>query len=314
MLNARRWLAASLCLLLACGCAFAQSSQVPSSPPPKESTQTEPGFSRRDLARLRPVVLRDLRGLLRRVDNENPSGADVEDAFQRCQFTPLRLGTLGPAVLVEAEAGHGKTNAAMLNIYVSSYGSYRRIIEAAGFGPMIIRGPGSVPNLVFGWASGVCHTKYYRYRYERGKYAVDACYQEDRGANWDGGSCMVKSCEGNLATFPNPWESPSEPADAGANSGPCRASAALSPTNVTADSSLPPPGDQVQFMLAASATGSCPKAPEVSGSWTTSDPANTAVSKRGLVTCLHATPTPATISYSGTFRAQTYSPATLTCK
>lgn len=205
MLNAFRcqWARAILCILLA----LAQPQFC-------SSTQAAPGLSAHELARLRPVVMPDLRRLLVRVYNDNPSAVDLEKEFQDCHFTQLKLGTLGPAVLVEAEAGHGKSNAAMLNIYVPSHGSYRRILEAAGFGPEVFRGPGPVPDLAFGWSSGVCYTKYYRYRYVRGKYTANACYQEDRGENWDGGDCTVKSCEGNLPIFSLPSDHSSDPAAA----------------------------------------------------------------------------------------------------
>lgn len=205
MLNTSRcrWSWAILCILVA----LAQPQFC-------SSAQADSGLSAHELARLRPVVMPDLRRLLARVYNDNPSAVDLEKEFQDCHFTQLKLGTLGLAVLVEAEAGHGKSNAAMLNIYVPSHGSYRRILEAAGSGPEIFRGPGSVPDLVFGWSSGVCYTKYYRYRYERGKYAVNACYQEDRGENWDGGDCKVKSCDENLPTFSLPSDHSSNPAAA----------------------------------------------------------------------------------------------------
>lgn len=211
MFNGVRW-PLVLCVLLAYCLNFAQS-QAPSSPVPKESLPEQSGISARELARLRPAVLRDLRKLLARIYNNTPSAADLEDEFQRCHFTPFKLGTLGPAIVVEAEAGHGKSNAAMLDMYVPSQGSYRRIMEAAGFGPEIVPGPGTIPDLVFGWSSGVCHTKYYLYRYERGRYTVEACDQEERGENWDGGSCIVKACEGHLPTFPYSFDSSLEPGD-----------------------------------------------------------------------------------------------------
>jgi hypothetical protein len=223
--HTRFLLPTSFCVLLTCGFGFAQS-QLPSSPTPKKSTQATPGISARNLARLRPVVLQDLRALVAGVYNiEDPSAAYLEEEFQRCQFTPLTLGTLGPAVLVEAQPGHGKTNASMLNIYLPSHGSYRRIVEAEGFGPEIVPGPKSIPYLVFGWSFGVCHTKSHRYRYQSGKYSIDACNQETGGEN--GGSCLIESCEGSLPTFHDPWQDQSEPKDASAEEGPCIVSAAL---------------------------------------------------------------------------------------
>ena len=191
------------CLLLACGCAFTQS-QRPSSVLPNESPWAQPGISPDELQRLHPVVLPELAGLLRRHYNENPSPVDVENEFQRCEFTPVSLGTLGRAIVVEAQTGRGKTNAGMLNIYVPNRGSYRRILEGMGFGPMILHGARPVPDLAFGLESGACHTKYFRYRYKHGKYVTDACYQEDRPADWNGGSCQVKRCDEHLPKFSDP--------------------------------------------------------------------------------------------------------------
>ncbi|HEX7158224.1 MAG TPA: hypothetical protein VF214_04390 [Edaphobacter sp.] len=182
----------------------AARSQAPPSNTHGRPAKADQRISTGDLARLRPVVQQDLKTLLAHVYNDdNLSAADLEDEFQQCKFTPLALGALGPAVLVEAGVGHGMANATMLNIYVPSHGTYRRVAEAAGFGPRIVPGPERVPDLVFGWASGVCHATFQRYRYQSGKYVRDACDQE-----YDNGDCAIKSCIGlglNLPTFPNPW-------------------------------------------------------------------------------------------------------------
>jgi len=169
--------------------------------PPKTITKSE-------LLRLRPAVQQDLTELLKQVYHENPSRQDVEREFEDCVFTPLRLGSsAGRAVLVEAQAGHGATgNAAMLNIYARNGNSYRRIVEALGFGPTIHPRPGSPPDLIFGWASGVCYATYSRYRFSHGKYVVDACDQEYRASGDVSEHCPIKACEGpqHYPTFPHP--------------------------------------------------------------------------------------------------------------
>jgi hypothetical protein len=199
-MNGRRWLITGSCVLVAAIYAFAQPQTSSSSP------WLATKISADELAKVRPVALPDLERLLQTIDNDKPSAEDVENEFRNCQFTLVRLGRLGIAVVVEAQAGHGKTNAAMLNVYAPSGNSYRRIVEAAGFGPEIFPGSASVPDLVFGWASGVCHTQYERYRYRHGRYSVDACNQEQEppGQNWNGDSCIIKSCGGAMPTFPQP--------------------------------------------------------------------------------------------------------------
>jgi len=171
----------------------------------EESGEADETVSRAELIRLRPVVKRDLKELLNRVNNDgDPSAADLEDEFERCRFTPLRLGSLGPAILVEAAAGHGAgANATMLNVYVPTRTSYRRIIEEAGFGPAIMPGSSSVPDLVFGWKMGYCGSTLQRYHYANGQFAVDACDREDRDDAR--GTCEVKACERPTRTFPDPW-------------------------------------------------------------------------------------------------------------
>jgi hypothetical protein len=178
--------------------------QTPSAPANKsihaEENPTEGKISKSEIERLRPAVLPDLRALMARVENDNPSPADVDEEFRHCEFTLFKLGKLGAAVLVEAQPGHGKSNAAMLNLYVPSHGTFRRILAAEGFGPEIISGSKPVPDLVFGWSAGVCHTTFYRYHYEHGKYVADACIQEE-DAGRDSEDCSIRACEGKLPTF-----------------------------------------------------------------------------------------------------------------
>lgn len=189
---------ALFCFVLVSGFGFAQSSSAAG-----DSTDPASGISQTEVARLRPVVLKDLTTLMARVDNDTPLAADVEVEFTRCQFTRVTLGSLGSAVVVEAQPGHGASNAAMLNIYVESHGTFRRILAGEGFGPEIIPGSKAVPDVIFGWASGVCHTTYYRYHYNGEKYVADACNQEINDAN-DDDRCAIKACEGKLPTFHHP--------------------------------------------------------------------------------------------------------------
>ncbi len=184
------------------------------SPTPDNSTNaTSHGFSRGDLMRLRPVLLRDLIPSLKIVYNDpSPSFDDINTAFLSCDFTPLRLGKLGSAILVEWK-GNGGVNVPLLNIYIPSVNSYRKIIDSGGFGPGIVPRRGSpVPDLLFGATSGSCHATINRYRYIRGRYRLDACDQEE-GAS--GETCAVKSCKDRahphpLPTFPDPasWSGP----------------------------------------------------------------------------------------------------------
>jgi hypothetical protein len=98
----------------------------------------------------------------------------------------------------------------------------------------------------------------------------------------------------------------------------CTVTAAVIPSNATADHSMLPPGNQVQFSTTSTVTGNCPLIPDRLGSWSTSDPVNTTISNdaptQGRATCLSATTSPATISNSGTVRGHTFTRATLTCK
>jgi dienelactone hydrolase len=152
-----------------------------------------------ELARLRPVVKRDLKPLMQRVWNiDNPSGAELENEFLHCHFTPLKLGSLGPAVLVEDNSDHGRESL-MINIYVPGNGSYNSLIKESGVGPIIVPGPGSAPDIVFGTA-GVCYSLW-RYRYSSGRYHVDACIRREQDPQ---GNCVMKSC--GKSSFPDPYK------------------------------------------------------------------------------------------------------------
>ncbi len=98
----------------------------------------------------------------------------------------------------------------------------------------------------------------------------------------------------------------------------CKISASITPSSATADHNAAAPGNQVQFSLSSAVTGTCPMTPDSVGLWSTSDPSNTAISNliltEGQATCLHATPTAATISNSGTVRGHPFPSATLACK
>lgn len=105
----------------------------------------------------------------------------------------------------------------------------------------------------------------------------------------------------------------------GSSDNQCRINAAVTPATAMADHTLPPPENQVQFVARYTATGLCPSVPDITGTFSTSDPINTSVTNQdavtGIATCLNATPAPATISYSGRVRgAVPYTPATLSCK
>ncbi len=99
----------------------------------------------------------------------------------------------------------------------------------------------------------------------------------------------------------------------------CNITALITPASASADHSLAAPGNQVQFTATSNVTGNCPLIADQLGSWSTSDPVNTAVlaattSQTATAACKGATSTAATISYSGTVRGHSFTPATLTCK
>jgi len=91
----------------------------------------------------------------------------------------------------------------------------------------------------------------------------------------------------------------------------------ITPQNATSDHGTVP-GNEVQFSLSSTVKGNCPLIADFVGVWSTSDPVNTSIGNQaptqGLATCLSATPTPATISNSGTIRGHAFPSATLVCK
>lgn len=104
----------------------------------------------------------------------------------------------------------------------------------------------------------------------------------------------------------------------GASSDTCMITTGITPPNATADHNGTVPGNEVQFSLSSTVKGNCPLIPDFLGVWLTSDSVNTTISNQaptqGLATCLNATPTPATISNSGTIRGHAFPSATLVCK
>lgn len=101
----------------------------------------------------------------------------------------------------------------------------------------------------------------------------------------------------------------------GGSSNTCNITANVTPVTAIADHNVGPPGNQVQFSATSTVNGNCSLRPDILGSWSTSDPANTSISTSGLATCLGATTTPATISNSGMVRGTlAFTPATLTCR
>jgi hypothetical protein len=197
MVRMRTTLLMSLMAIVAAGILYGQRQSVTF--PDARSLAPDQVLSARELARLRPVVEPDLKELFKRVYNEDaPTGASLDEEFKRCRVVRLKLGTLGPALLVE-DPGLGGPNSAMLNVYLPVRRSYRRIVAGIGFGPAIVSGPDSVPYLVFGATIGAGQEKLYRYRYQHrsGKYEVDAC---------DLHTSKDLSCVGEkLPTFPDPW-------------------------------------------------------------------------------------------------------------
>ena len=96
----------------------------------------------------------------------------------------------------------------------------------------------------------------------------------------------------------------------------CNITATINPSSATADHLAAVPGNQVQFALASTETGSnCPLAPNNIGSWSTSDPGNTKINAAsGLATCLATTSSPAIISNSSTVAGRPFTTATLSCQ
>lgn len=154
-----------------------------------------------ELDHLRVAVLPDLRKAVGTLNNDSVN-KDGSAEWKQCKITPIRLGTLGPAVVVEWNPSKAP-NASLINLYIPVNGAYHLLLGSAGFGPTILPGNKPVPDLVFGGTSGVCHAVYSRYRYQDGRYAVDACNQETEGKN---GQCGIIACQHrNFPTFPNPF-------------------------------------------------------------------------------------------------------------
>jgi len=101
---------------------------------------------------------------------------------------------------------------------------------------------------------------------------------------------------------------------------PCTATAAIVPATASADHTLSPPGNQVQFTEQDTLTPpGCTPPPVQPGAvcapnWTTSDATDTSVTNTGLATCINATPSPATIKQTCSFDGAVPTPAMLTCK
>jgi hypothetical protein len=97
----------------------------------------------------------------------------------------------------------------------------------------------------------------------------------------------------------------------------CTVSARVDPTDAQADHGAAMPADKVRFSVVALPKGNCPLLVGHVGSWSTSDPANTAISNepptQGVATCLSATPSPARITNDGRVLGHSIAGATLTC-
>jgi hypothetical protein len=269
------------------------------------------------MAHLRPVVEHDLRRLLQNLYGTTPTKIEVDKEFTLCKFTRVNLGSLGEAVVVEAQPGHGVPNAAMLNVYARTKSGYRRVIEGAGFGPYVIPREDAPPDLVFGWTSGVCTARYNRYHYANGEYTVNGCAQEDREHQPKSGElCAITSCEGpqKLPLFNPPPNKDTTEDVSQQNEQSCVPDPEIVPVRAMADSEKPAPYNQVQFVLAPRTQGRCQPTPLESGNWTTSDPVNTRIDSQGDATWIHATEKPALIRFTGTFHHHVFAAAYLACK
>lgn len=299
---------------------FAALVVVPADAAAPFAQQSNSSIPNGELARLRPVVVPDLKAFLSRFDGEPVSNADAVQEFRRCTFTRLNLGTLGRAIVVEAAAGHGNQNAAFLNVYVREHESFRRLLTAAGFGPEVNERKGAPPDLIFGWTEGVCTAKYYRYHYANGQYERNGCVQENSNDDPKVGEyCALKACDDKekLAAFDPPGNRMPEDEIPKPDGPSCVVTPVLEPAQAGADSTQPAPHNQVRFLLTPRTSGDCNAGPGVEGgSWKTSDPVNTSVDARGLVTCVHPTPAsaPAIITFLGTFKNHAFAPASLSCK
>jgi len=131
-----------------------------------------------DLTRLQAAVLPVLRKAVGTFDNDSKA-RDVSAEWKLCKISPIRLGTLGPAVVVEWNPAKAQ-NASMINIYLPANGEYQLLLGSAGFGPALFPGTKLAPDLVFWVTGGVCHAVYSRHRYQNGHYVVEACNQEKK--------------------------------------------------------------------------------------------------------------------------------------
>lgn len=269
--------------------------------------------------RLRPVVERDLRKFIQDFNNgDPPTDKDVEEAFNQSRFSAIDLGPLGEGIVVEPQLGQGNPNAGMLNVYVPSGAGYRRIVEASGFGPYTVPVRDGPPDLIIGWTFGVCDAKYHRYRYLNGQYIINGCAQEDRDHDPEAGEyCSIKACAepDKYALFDPPLNKipPDQLSKPDGQS--CVPLVSLDPEQGVADSAKPAPGNQVLFLTVGRTSGDCqPAAFEGISTWATSDPINTTVTSRGLVTCLHPTSAPARITLTGKFHKPFVASASMSCR
>ena len=191
----RPWLRYALALTLFPTIATAASG------PQSVADSSVSSLPRSELSSLRFAVTPDLSKAVATFEN-TPRTRDVSEEWKQCKFTPIHLGTLGPAVVVEWNPVKAP-NASMINIYLPRNGQYRLLLANGGFGPTLLPGPNPVPDLVFGATGGVCHATYSRYRWLNEHYEVNACNQETEGKD---GNCAIISCANRkLPTFPNPF-------------------------------------------------------------------------------------------------------------
>jgi hypothetical protein len=177
-------------------CVMPRTAPAQAAAPPPANRSLSAG----ELIRIRKAVLPDLRKAVAIQQNE-PDVKDVSEEFKECKITPINLGALGPAVVVEWNPFKAP-NASMIDIFIPSGGAYRRIVASDGFGPYILPGPRPAPDLMFGGTAGACQASYSRYRYQRGRYSIDACDREAEAAD---GGCAIAACENKLPMFPDPF-------------------------------------------------------------------------------------------------------------
>lgn len=275
-------------------------------------------LSKAEMRSLRPILLRDVRVAAATLYNDpRIKTKELNSSLQHCTFSKIKLGPLGTAVVVDWPAIPGAANSSMINVYLPEGKSWRKVAEGAGFGPRVVPRVQGIPDLVYGWTTGVCHATFNRYAYRKGSYQQDACDQEAYSSDSRESTCGIIACEGpkKWPTFEEPWPVVSSddgfPKTISNGVGPCTPQPTLEPAVATVV-----PGNSITFVISARFTGTCPSdsLSPTGGSWTTSDPLNTAVSSRGVVTCLHVTPQPVTIRYSGTSGGEPFSYAKLECR